>query len=388
MMIKVALAIFLSIIPAYAIKVKVGKEFIDIPDEISHMTAMYSSGAKNDSYIDAVNAVLEKPEDNYKFSITNDVHKCYFSKIDIEINDEHRPIHKLFREENKSIIEDAIRDYKLLLMLDLEKNAKKKIDLTKLPEHFQDIGVGYLSTIKPSFFHKYTHNENENSMKEGLEISYDNNELDDSKTRNNENSDLSKFNNDKPNDDKQKRSMMISSQQIIMHNGNTNGELGESENEEYYNNMNKEKALNIFMNNTNLHMTGICIALKNNENKYIGQCAAKMNKHFSSIACESHENNYLRKNQKIKELFPGMMHEQLNSRMSEMIKFFENPEEATGMLLSALSKPGLMESINSLDIASNFNFGLPHENMNPEELLNLDNSPKYDIDQDKTNLDN
>ncbi|ETB57665.1 hypothetical protein YYC_04502 [Plasmodium yoelii 17X] len=397
MMIKVALAIFLSLIPAYAIKAKAGNELIDIPDEISHMTAMYSSGASNDSYIDAVNAVLEKPEDNYKFSITNDVHKCYFSKMDIEINDEHKEIHKLFREENKSIIEDAIRDYKLFLMLDLEKNAKKKIDLTKLPEHFQDLGIDYLTTIRPAFFHKYINDGNENPMNEGLEISYDKNELD-SINENNENSDLSKSNNNNDNndnndndestDDKQKRNIVISSQQIVMHNRNTNDEVDELQNEEYYNNMNKEKALDILMKNTSLHMEGICITLKNNENKYVGQCKAKMNKHFSSIACESYENSYLRRNQQKKELSSGMMNEELNNRMSEMMKFFENPEEAAGMLLSALSKPGFMESINALDIASHFNFDQPHEDMNPEDLFNLDNNPSDNTDKDQTNLDN
>ncbi|CAD2104490.1 hypothetical protein YYG_01921 [Plasmodium vinckei petteri] len=379
MTIKVALAIFLSLIPAYAIKAKAGNELVDIPDEISYMNAVYYSGAENDSYMDAVNAVLQKPEENFKFSISNDVHKCYFSKLDIEINDEHSAIRKLFREENKTIIEDAIKDYKLLLMGNLDQNAKKEVDLTQLPEHFQRMGVKYFGAIRSSFFHKNTHNEKQTSMNNGVEINYDKNELDLLK---NENSDLSKSNNNEPNNDKLRKSVIISSQQVIIDNKNANGDLGETENEEYYKNMNKEKALEIFMKNTHLNMIGICTTLKNNETEYLGQCAAKINKHYSSIACNSHKSNFLRHDQKNKELSPIMIQEKLNSRMSEMAKFFENPEEATGMLLSALSKPGLMESINSLDIISHLNSDQSHKDMSPEELLDLDHNviPNPSID--------
>ncbi|SCM21236.1 parasitophorous vacuolar protein 1, putative [Plasmodium chabaudi adami] len=390
MMIKVALAIFLSLIPAYAIKAKAGNEVIDIPDEINHMNAVYYSGANNDSYIDAINAVLQKPEENFKFSISNDVHKCYFSKFDIEINDEHSAIRKLFRDENKTIIEDAIKDYKSLLMLNLDENAKKEIDMTKLPEHFQDMGVKYFGSIRPSFFHKNSCNGNQIPTNNGVEIDYDKNELNLLRNGRNKNSDLSKANHNEPNNDKLRKNMIISSQQIIIHNKNGNDEVGETENEEYYKNMNKEKALEIFMKNTNLNMVGICTTLKDNENEYMGQCAAKMNKHYSSIACNSHKNDFLKHDQKNKELSPEMIHEKLNSRMSEMAKFFENPEEATGMLLSALSKPGLMGSINSLDIVSHLNSDQSHKAMTPEELFDLDNNviPNKsidDIDQDKTN---
>ncbi|KEG02227.1 parasitophorous vacuolar protein 1, putative [Plasmodium vinckei vinckei] len=387
MPIKVALAIFLSLIPAYALKAKAGNELIDIPDEVNHINAVYYSGAKNDSYMDAINEVLQKPDENFKFSVSNDAYKCYFSKFDIEINDEHSAIRKLFREENKTIIEDAIKDYQLLLMGNINQSTKKEIDLTQLPEHLQRMGVKYFGDIRSSFFNKKTHNEKKDPMNNGVEINYDENELDLLK---NENTDLSKANNNEPNKNKLRKNVIISSQQVIIHNKNANDDIEETENEEYYKNLNKEKALEILIKNTNLNMIGVCTALKNNEPEYLGQCAAKLNKHYSSVACNSHKSNFLRHDQNNNELSPMMIQDQLNSRMSEMAKFFENPEEAAGMLLSALNKPGLMESINSLDIISHLNDDQFNKDMSPEELFDLDNNviPNQstdDTDYDQTN---
>ncbi|SBT35922.1 parasitophorous vacuolar protein 1, putative (PV1) [Plasmodium ovale wallikeri] len=391
-MMKGALSMLLLLLPTFTFAA--GGNDQPLPEEIHHITGkLEAKNGTHEKYLYMINEILQKNDDGYTFNFKNNGYKCALSKFDIIFNNTSKGINSLFTEDNEEVLKEAMDDYKLRLMLDLDKLGPSQLNLKNLKQDFQGTCLKFFGNLRKKFFQVYKNDEivgvntddENNSINWGnrFDGSYDSNNSSDSdalssSSSSQNNKDLSEVSNDEEDDEEGKGvgenvdnvenntgsySFSSHSSQKIIYDGNNVFEENESsvsnneKEEEAYGPMNKNKALEILLKNTTFVIEGFCTEEEPKEKPFTVFYNSTISRNHIQTACNVNGKNNLRgsafgANPPLP--FQPLNPEEMSKMMTDMLKFFENPHDANNMLL-----PFFGNKMNFLEALENL--GLPQE---------------------------
>ncbi|SBT71389.1 parasitophorous vacuolar protein 1, putative [Plasmodium malariae] len=379
-MMKVALSILLLLLPSYAVATGIDEP---LPPAIESITGkLKTANDAHNKYLNIINEVLSKKEENFAFSVSTSGYKCTFNKFDIIVDNSSKAVNSLFVEDNEALIKDAINEYKLRLMLELDHLKPPHINLKNLKKDFQGICLKYFTDLRMKFFHIYRNDgvtgNNNNISDEGsnnenqLPSNYESS-ISDSDGSSDENRDLSEVTEDGKNENKNPQitssySFSSHSSHKVVQNGkeilNENDESNVSSDDEDHASlgpMTKEKALEIFLKNTAFEIEGYCTEEQPKEKPFIVYFTGNLSRNHIATACNTTGKNHLRgADGKLLPIEP-LSADDMNRMMSDMFKFFESQKDAQQLLFPILDKFNMLGSLE--------NIGFPEE-LDFDSLLN------------------
>ncbi|SCP04619.1 parasitophorous vacuolar protein 1, putative [Plasmodium ovale] len=389
---KAALSMLLLLLPTYTFAAA-GND--PLPEEIHYITGkLEAKNGTHEKYLYVINEILQKNDDGYTFNFKNNGYKCALSKFDIIFNNTSKGINSLFTEDNEEVLKEAMDDYKLRLMLDLDKLGPSQLNLKNLKQEFQGTCLKFFGNLRKKFFQVYKNDEivgvntdeENNNLNWGnrFDENYDSNSSSNSdassSSSSQDNKDLSEVPNDEEDDEEGKGvvenahnvenntgsySFSSHSSQKIIYDGNNVFEENESsvsnneKEEEAYGPMNKNKALEILLKNTTFVIEGFCTEEEPKEKPFIVFFNSTLSRNHIQTACNVNGKNNLRgsafgANPPLP--FQPLNPEEMSKMMTDMLKFFENPHDANNMLLPFFGKMNFLEALENLGLPQELDF--------------------------------
>ncbi|GAW81060.1 parasitophorous vacuolar protein 1 [Plasmodium gonderi] len=392
MMKKAALSVLLILLSTY---VKCEENEKKLPPEIEFITGkLETPNSDHDKFLQLINGVFTKKDENYKFSFSNNGFKCALNKFDITFNNKTKAMNTLFTSENEQSIKEAAEEYKVRLMLELDNIRTSRGNLKNFKKDFQGICMNFFHELRRKFFHIYRSDEGSTDgdhlngkgdimtseqLAERFESNYDSSQSGDSEAAGTHgkdgNQDLSELieddvedNPDAPNSHQSSYAFSTHTSKKIIFDGNnvieenesiTNDGDDQNDDKLLQGPMTKEKVLTIMLKYSSFNIEGNCTEEDQTKEKpFTVFFTSQMSRNNFSTVCNTNGTNYLRKAQGGNFPFPmdPIKPEDLNRMMADMLKFFENQTEGNAMLLPFLSKMNFMDALGSLGLPQGLDF--------------------------------